>query len=131
VPQKHSRITDRGRLVWYTERLWRLASHLPVKTIALESIAEFDQNCWFGPDSPPTCRAVARHARQIWDADLAYPIILSSEGYLMDGGHRIAKAWLLGQTEILALQFSQDPEPDHILPLDVSLRVLKNNENRT
>jgi hypothetical protein len=49
----------------------------------------------------------------------------------MDGGHRIAKAWLLGNIEILAVQFSNDPEPDHILPPDVSLRVLNNNENPT
>jgi hypothetical protein len=131
VPQKHSRLTDRGRLVWYTERLWQLASQLPVKTVSLESIAEFDQNCWFGAESPPTCRAVARHARQIFEADLSYPIILSAEGFLMDGGHRIAKAWLLGNTEISAIQFIQDPEPDHVLPPGVSLRILNKNENST
>ncbi len=36
----------------------------------------------------------------------------------MDGGHRIAKAWLLGETEIPAVRFAVDPEPDWILALD-------------
>jgi hypothetical protein len=102
--------------VWYTERLWELSHDLPVRTIAIADIPEFDQDCWFGPGNPPTCRAVAGHAKRIWEADLAYPIILSANGGLMDGGHRIAKAWLNGSTEIQAVQFPVDPEPDFIVP---------------
>jgi hypothetical protein len=131
LAQKHSRETAQGRLVWYTERLWALAQDLPVKSVAIERITELDQNCWFGPDSPPTCRAVARHVQRILDADLAYPIILSADGGLMDGGHRLAKAWLLGNTEILAVQFLQDPEPDHILPAGAALRSLNEIERTT
>ena len=48
------------------------------------------------------------------EADLSYPIILSSDGGLMDGGHRIAKAWIEGCQEIDAVQFQEDPEPDYI-----------------
>ena len=124
MAQKHSRETAQGRLVWYTERLWTLAQGLPVKPVPLDRIQEVDRNCWFGPDSPPACRAVAAHARRILDAGLAYPLILSADGGLMDGGHRLAKAWLLGNREILAVQFEQDPEPDHILPPGASLRSL-------
>ncbi|MEZ4731958.1 MAG: hypothetical protein R3E79_32980 [Caldilineaceae bacterium] len=100
---KYSRVTAQGRLVWFVERLWSLARNLPQRAISLDQIAEFDQNCWFGPTSPPTCRAVAEHAQRIMAADLQYPIILSAEGYLMDGGHRVAKAYLLGQREINAV----------------------------
>ena len=85
---------------WYTERLWQLAANLPIKTVLISAIAEFDQDCWFSAATPPTCRQVALHAQRIYAADLAYPIILSAEGYLMDGGHRLAKAWLMGLTEI-------------------------------
>lgn len=116
MAQKHSRPTPDGRYIWYTERLWRLAENLPVKTVLIENIAEFDQNCWFDADKPPTCRAVAAHARQIYEADLSHPIILSAEGFLMDGGHRISKAWLLGLKEIRAVQFEVDPEPDEVRP---------------
>ena len=116
MPEKHSRPTAAGRAVWYTERLWRLARDLPVQTIAVADIPELDQDCWFGSSYVPTCRAVAQHAQRIWDADLAYPIILSADGGLMDGGHRLAKAWLLKLPDIQAVQFTIDPEPDYIIP---------------
>ncbi len=116
MPEKHSRPIPAGRAVWYTERLWHLACDLPVQTIAVADISEFDQDCWFGSSHAPTCREVARHAQRIWDADLTYPIILSADGGLMDGGHRLAKAWLLGMPDIPAVRFTTDPEPDEIIP---------------
>lgn len=36
--------------------------------VAIEEIAEFDLNCWFTESEPPTCRAVAEHARRIASA---------------------------------------------------------------
>ncbi len=121
MAHKHSRLTSEGRLVWFVERLWNLAQELPVRQIPIDQIAEFDQNCWFGPRSLPICRAVAQHARRILEADLNYPIILSAEGYLMDGGHRIAKAYLLKMREVAAVQFRLDPEPDYVLAPEAPL----------
>ncbi len=118
---KHSRLTDRGRCFWNTQRLWDLVRDLPVQSVPLDSIAEFDQNCWFGPDTAPTCRAVTAHAKRIQDADLAHPVILAADGRLMDGGHRVSKAWLLGLTEIATVRFQTDPEPDWIEPLPATL----------
>ena len=111
-PETHSHTVPGGRGVWLTERLWAAARDLPVRQVSLASIAEFEQNCWFRPHRPPTCRAVADHAKRIFDADLNYPIILSADGRLMDGGHRLGKAYLLGQTHIAAVQFEVDPDPD-------------------
>jgi hypothetical protein len=48
------------------------------------------------------------------DCDLAFPIILSSDGRVMDGMHRVGKALLQNYTEIEAVRFTQDPEPDYI-----------------
>ena len=39
----------------------------------------------------------------------------------MDGGHRVAKAYLLGYATISAVQFAIDPEPDYILDPDAPL----------
>lgn len=113
---EHSRPVEGGRGVWLAERLWTLARDLPVCEVPIASIAEFDQNCWFRPAHPPTCRAVAEHARRINAADLTFPIILAADGGLMDGGHRIAKAWLLGHTTIAAVRFDQTPAPDYVVP---------------
>lgn len=113
VPETHSRPTSAGRAFWWTERLWTLARDLPVERVAIADIAEFDEDCWFD-GGPATCRAVADHAGRILGADLSNPVILGSDGHLMDGGHRIAKAWLDGATEVDAVRFVTDPEPDWI-----------------
>ena len=117
MADRHSHTVPGGRAFWSVERLWLAAEGLPVGQVAIADIAEFERNCWFGGGHAPTCRAVAEHARRIQAADLSFPIILSSDGRLMDGGHRIAKAWLLGHTEIAAVRFEVDPAPDSISPL--------------
>ena len=47
-------------------------------------------------------------------ADLSFPIILSADGAVMDGMHRVAQALRAGHGGIQAVQFSQDPPPDYI-----------------
>jgi hypothetical protein len=110
--------TDDGTTkVWQQARLIELAKSLPVKTVRLDSIAEFDHDMWFGsgPNKvQPTCRAVAEHAKRINDANLQHPIILSATGSLMDGMHRAAKAYIEDKQEIQAVQFEVDPEPDEV-----------------
>lgn len=118
-PEKHSRTVTGGRGYWWTKRLWTEAADLPVRTVAIDSISEFETDCWFD-GMEATCRAVAEHARRIQAADLAYPIILSAQGHLMDGGHRIAKAYLLGRRTVSARQFLTDPEPDWVVATEGS-----------
>jgi len=113
MSERHSRAVPGGRAFYLTERLWELAGGLPVESVPIDVIQEFDEDCWFG-GAPVTCRMVARHADRIQKADLRYPVILSADGRLMDGGHRIAKAWLSGMTTIDAVRFSVDPTPDYI-----------------
>src|SRR5579863_6138641 len=116
MAESHSRLTPEGRAVWMTERVWAAAEGLSVEQVTIADIADFDQDCWFGAHHVPTCRAVAEHARRIEAADLTRPIILSADGRLMDGGHRVAKAWLLGRTTIAAVRFETDPAPDYVEP---------------
>ena len=96
------------------DRLWALAEAVPSFEASIDDIAEFDMDCWFGDWAKPTCRAVAVHARRMVDADLRFPVILSSSGVLFDGAHRVANAWMTGQSTVLAVQFEEDPEPDWV-----------------
>ena len=112
--EKHTTIREGKRLLWYTERLWELSKNFEPFYISLDEITELDQDCWFGAKEP-TLREVAEHAKRIADADLSYPIILNDDGSLMDGGHRICKALIEGQTSILAVKFTEMPAPDDIL----------------
>ena len=58
------------------------------------------------------------------ESDLDSPIILSADGRVMDGMHRVLKALLNGLQSIEAVRFGRDPEPDFVdvaindLPLD-------------
>ncbi len=64
----------------------------------------------------PDARRGARYAGRIFSVDLSYPIIFAAEGYVMDGTHRIAKAFALGLPSIKAVQFPATPEPDERHP---------------
>jgi hypothetical protein len=113
MSETHSTIRGGQRLLWYTERLWRLAEKLPPFEISICGVPELDQNCWFD-GSEPTLRRVAEHCARINDADLLKPIILNADGSLMDGGHRLCKALLEGRQTILAVRFDVMPTPDEI-----------------
>jgi hypothetical protein len=115
--ENHSHMVQGGRGHWWTDRLWAESADLPIATVPIDSIVEFDMDCWFHGKGP-TCREVAEHARRINAADLTHPVILSADGGLMDGGHRIAKAYLVGQRTVQARRFSTDPDPDWIVPAE-------------
>jgi hypothetical protein len=103
--------------IWHVARLRQLAEGLPKELVPLDSLKDLDQNLWFSTyGEVPTCRAVALHAKRIYESNLEYPVILSPEGEVMDGMHRVARAWLLGMTEILAVRFTALPPPDEVIP---------------
>lgn len=104
-----------GLQAWDVHRLIELAAELPTRDVALADIREIDENYWYAPeDPPPTCRSVLGHAELILRADLRYPVILASDGSVMDGMHRILKALMDGRDVIRAVQFATDPEPDFV-----------------
>lgn len=52
------------------------------------------------------------HFKKVENVDLSIPIILRSDGYVMDGWHRIIKALINGVKVLPARQFKVDPKPD-------------------
>jgi hypothetical protein len=81
-------------------------------------------------ETAPTCKSIAEHCALINEADLSYPIILDSAGRVMDGMHRVCKAFLQGVAALPAVQFARDPEPDHVgkrpdeLPYSISTSIV-------
>ena len=91
-----------------------LSKALPVKDVDLASIDEIDSVYWFDDESErPTVRKVVDHVRLIEEVDLSHPIVLGCDGRVMDGMHRVAKALLLGQATIRAVQFESHVAPDY------------------
>ncbi len=113
--QYHFRRSDRGLLAWDVDRLIELATGLTPMAVPLAAIRELDEAFWFRQDGVrPTCREVALHAKLMNEADLRFPIILSQDGRVMDGMHRVCRAFIEGRESILAVQFAEDPPPDGV-----------------
>ena len=108
--QYHFRPGEGGPRAWDVDRLVALARHLEPHPVLLSAIREIDERYW----GEMTCRDVAEHARLIHECDLGFPIILSSDGRVMDGMHRVLKALIQGKSHIDAVRFAVDPEPDYI-----------------
>jgi len=113
--QYHFRASPNGLRAWDVDRLVDLAETLPRRRVPLSEIREIDEAYWSNEETKQlTPRDVVDHARLMLDCDFAFPIILSSDGRVMDGMHRVCKALLLRQADIEAVRFEQDPEPDYV-----------------
>jgi hypothetical protein len=113
--QYHFRNSPDGVCAWSVKRLVELSKGLVRERVPLSAICELDEAYWAGGiNQRLTCREIADHARLILECDLAFPVILSSDGRLLDGMHRVCKALLHGLDNIEAVRFVRDPEPDYI-----------------
>ena len=113
--QYHFRPSENGLYAWDVHRLVELAKNIEPKYISLSSIEELHENYWFGGKGDnPTCLAIAEHCKLITETDLRFPIILSSNGRVMDGMHRACKAFIEGKETVKVVQFINDPKPDFI-----------------
>ena len=112
--QYYFRPAERGLMAWDVDRLVMLTKDFPRIALPLAAIRELDAPFSSEGDGTLTWRDVVEHAGLIEAADLCFPIILSADGSVMDGMHRVAKAALLGRTTIEAVQFSDDPAPDYV-----------------
>src|ERR1041385_2837012 len=93
------------------QQLWDMAAGLPTKKVRVRELNALDEVRWFSEpmNKLPTCRAVAEHARNIYEVDFRFPIILSPSGVVLDGMHRLCKAFLEGMEEIDAVQLPTMP----------------------
>lgn len=116
--QYHSKRTEKGTLVWDVNKLIALVQDLPVIDVPLNEIKELDTAYWHeeGGWRKPIARDLALHAKLIYESNLDYPIILDSEGGIIDGMHRCCKALVLGHKTIKAVRFKKDPEPHFVNP---------------
>lgn len=113
--QYHFRKSDKGLLAWDVDKLILLSKNFPVKEVPLTNIQELDEAFWYEHEEfLPTCKSIAAHAALIYQTDLSFPIILSSNGRVMDGMHRVCKCLIEKREKISAVQFVNDPEPDYI-----------------
>jgi len=113
--QYHFRRAERGLLAWDVDRLVELSAGFTPIDVPLSEIRELDETFWFDAEGDePTCRRVALHAKLMDETDLRHPIVLSRDGRVMDGMHRVCKALIEGRDTIRAVRFEADPDPDYV-----------------
>jgi hypothetical protein len=102
-------------LAWDIDRLVELSAGFTPIDVPLSEIRELDETFWFDAEGDePTCRRVALHAKLMNETDLRHPIVLSRDGRVMDGMHRVCKALIEGRDTIRAVRFEADPDPDYV-----------------
>ena len=111
--QYYFRPSERGLLAWDVDRLISLTKHFPRVHVPLSEVQEINEP-FCSADESPSWQAMVEHIRLLEAADLSFAIILSADGRVMDGMHRVAKALLLGRITIEAVRFTHDPEPDYV-----------------
>jgi hypothetical protein len=97
--------------------IWAAAKGKPAITVAIDELNLLDAVVWFGgpKNVVPTIRRVAERARDIFNADFNYPIIMTRSGDVLDGAHRTAKAYLQGFQTITAVVLEDYPQPGGIV----------------
>ena len=92
------------------QQLWEMAAGLPIRKVRVRDLNALDEVRWFSErmNKLPTCRAVAEHARNIYEVDFRFPLFSHRQGWA-DGMHRLCKAFLEGMEEIDAVQLPTMP----------------------
>ena len=85
-------------------RLWYLSKDLKVKSAPVDVIRTDEWTYWCA-----NLKDFLGHMKQVLEANLDYPIILSDEGIIMDGRHRLAKAIWLKHKTIKYVRFDVTP----------------------
>ena len=106
---------------WQVPDLQAAAVGLPVQEISTAGF-NLDVDAWFGEACSPTIANVVHHMKAIQHADLSNPILLSTEGHVFDGLHRLAKCSLEGIGTIRYQQFEVNPEPFEIVDFEIFRR---------
>ena len=105
---------DKKGNVYDVHKLWKLSKDLPVKDVPVKNLEHFLlERRWRQPDDTKVIAAFNRdewHENKVKYANMEYPIILSPEGRVMDGMHRIMHAYRTKNKTIKAVQFTEQPK---------------------
>ena len=111
--QYHHRKVGEDTHLWNVNKLVEMTKSFPVANIHLSDIKELDECFWYDDGNVPTCRSVAEHAKLIHETDLKYPILLCPNRKVIDGMHRVCKAYMQDMDTIKAVILPEMPEPDY------------------
>jgi len=103
---RHCFVDEHGN-VWRSDTLIKAAEAIPAEPFPVQDELLEEVLRW----KIRNVRDFIVHYKRVQVADCSIPIILRSDGYPMDGRHRIIKAMMEG-LELSAKRFKVDPKPD-------------------
>ncbi len=107
--KRYGRYIDAEGHVWiHTHLIWN-ARELEIVQMPIDELQLEMQLLW----KMENIRDFIVHMEKVNNADLNYPIIVSAEGHVMDGMHRIVKAILRGNKSVRGVKFPVTPPPDY------------------
>ena len=98
--------TDEGKH-WDNSTLYKAAEGLEPFDIPVKGIY-----MGYSPWGISNVQWFCHHMKRVLTADYKYPIILSPDGVIIDGWHRVAKAIIDEKDNIKAVRLIVMPEPD-------------------
>lgn len=102
-----------GQDTWRVSDLWKAAEGLTPVWAHLEDVVNIeellDSHTWSA--GPMSVREILDHVDRITKADLTLPVILTPEGHIGDGCHRLIRAWWEKRTHILVVKLKTMPPP--------------------
>jgi hypothetical protein len=105
---KHNVFINKKGDVWEVDKLIEATQHFEVKRFDVNKIDLDDALEWTNNN----VRDMIKHYQRIVGADIGIPIILRSDGLVMDGWHRIIRA-IAECHPLNYVQFEVDPPPDY------------------
>ena len=102
---------------WNLKDIWKITEKFDVQKISVEMLWNERYAkawCWQHEDEKIDNEFFLHHMERVGKADLSYPIILSEEGLIFDGVHRLMKAKYLGLEYVACVKFSKDPVPSTV-----------------
>ena len=97
---------------WDVRTLWNSSTKFPIESCPIESITSIDVLMWKTRKNQKFCvEELAHHLRKFLKVDTSFPILLFSDGSLIDGAHRIARAMSNGEETVKVRRFTRENMP--------------------
>lgn len=113
--QYHFKKSKDGFFAWDVDKLITKSNSLRIFNTDISKIKKFEQNYWYlNYNDKVSGKSITDHIKLVLDCNLEYPIILAADSSIMDGMHRLCKAYLNGQESIRSVKFDTTPAPDFI-----------------
>lgn len=120
-----TQVYSNGTYSWAVKDLWDLAATLEPVEIEVHKVADIDKlldsHCWSAGSM--SIREIMDHSDRVDKADLTYPIIVTPDGCIADGVHRLVKCLWTGIDRILVVYLPAMPPPKESDPCNNSTQT--------